>query len=129
MDEVRFVVRRCDRNERNWILRVVEAIDDARRALVVAAERPQIPVLLNVLEDAGKLVVRLRDVTWPRVRGDNDCRNAQTQPSVSQLLPDAVVVEAAPIVPNDDDGRRAPIRALADRVDDACYPLGTGILA
>ena len=33
-----------------------------------------------------------------------------------------MVVEAAPVVPGDEDGRRFPIRAATDRVDDARHP-------
>src|SRR5439155_10805228 len=71
---------------------------------------------LHVGVEAQGLVV---DVTVFGVGTDNDGRNAQSVTVLVDTGWDDVVVEAAPVVPRQEDRGGTPFRALHDRVDQA----------
>ena len=96
--------------------------------LSVVPKRAEVPVLLDVLQDAAELVRRGRDVSALAAvpcfaYGERiDIGTRKPRPPNPELLRGDVIVEAAPVVPDDDDRTRIPVRALADRVDDARDP-------
>src|SRR3984957_8338684 len=87
------------------------------------------PVLLDELEDARRLVLRVRDVPGmargrlARVRGDDQHRNPETQAAlIVEKDRRLVIVQAAPVVPENDDRAGLPEAALPDRVNDRSDP-------
>src|SRR4029078_12856627 len=58
------------------------------------------------------------DVAAARVRRDHEPGHAQAVAVDGHLRRHHVVVEAAPVVPGEEDCGRAPVRAAHDRVDD-----------
>src|SRR5579871_6654057 len=112
-------MRRRDLRERALLLGEVERVDDAVGARVRGAETAETPDVLDELDDAAELVLRVRDVAGrarhglARVGRNDQHRNAesQTAPMVEWLRRLHLIVEPAPIVPRDDDGRRSPVIA------------------
>src|ERR1700722_15793795 len=133
-------IARRDGAETPWCLRKVEAIENARGSRVgVAARRRadgrQVEYLFDELQNAAELVLRVRyvagaeTVSDARVGGNDDAGHANAEPAKIELRWRHIVVPAAPVVPKNDDRRRVPVRAAADRIDDRGHPRGTGVVA
>ncbi len=66
-------------------------------------------------------------VLWPdkalaRVRRNDKARYAKSKPLSVDLRRRDMIEFATPIVPDDNDRRRLPIRTLANRINNLCYP-------
>ena len=70
-----------------------------------------------------ELVLDVRDVAFLGIRRDDQQGDAKPEAVVVFVRRSDVIVEAAPIVPHDEDHRRVPKLALADGVDDRRDPL------
>src|ERR1700733_2496891 len=128
MQKERLRVFRGDRFELSRFHREVEGIADARRMRVVSAERSEVPVLLDEVKDAAELIDGVLDVRLD-VRRDDQHRYAEARTALPVARPwrSDVIVQAAPIIPDDDHRGRIPIAALADCIDDRCDPRWSGI--
>src|SRR5580692_5248934 len=125
---------RCrDRFELPRLLTIVEDVSDARRALVGRSQSPhgQAPVLFDIFQNAAELVLRMLDVRR-HVGRDDDHRYAESEAALVvaalrlvQARGSNVIVEAAPIVPQNDYRAGVPVLALADLIDDAGDPRRT----
>ena len=119
LQEVRFRVLRLNRDERPRRLREVESVVDARRSGVGRTKAAEIERVFDEL----KMLPNSYCVceTWPIFAYGEMTIIGTRKPRavVIELRRGDVIVQAAPVVPDDDDRRRVPVRALADRVDDA----------
>ena len=73
----------------------------------------QVEDLFHVAQEAAGLVRHVGDVAALRVRPDDDDRHAEAEAHVVGLRRGNVVVEAAPVVPRDEDGGRVPVLGSA----------------
>src|SRR5580658_9093081 len=85
-------------------------------------KRAQTKVLLDELQNASELVLRVHDRARASPRGDYDGSNAKAQTGVVGLRRRDGIVPAAPVIPEQDDGGRVPVLALAHRVEDRTDP-------
>ena len=127
--------RRGMRGQRQWrpgLLAEVEVCRQiAKDAGVLADVRSRVGAAVGAGVQAGavqevvldELVERVEgqrlviDVAVPGIRADNQHRDAQAVSVGVGRRRDDVVIEAAPVVPGEEDRGRAPVRALRDRVD------------
>ena len=78
---------------------------------------PAEEVVLDELEVRVETQRLMVDVPLLRVRADHETRHTQAVAVLVGFRRSNVVVEAAPVVPGQEDRRRAPVRPLHDRVD------------
>src|SRR5579863_8459175 len=102
---------------------------DAVGRSVRRSKPPEMKCILDKANDAAERIDDVRDVArlarrrLPRIRRNHDHRHAEAHaPLIVYFWRFDGIVVPTPVVPHDDDGRRVPIRALSDCVDDLCHP-------
>ena len=110
------------------LIEVEEVVDEIGGANVGGSKPAQVPVIFDEPHDAAELVLLVRNISGLCIWRSDEHRHAKAQTAlgIEERWPD-VIVEAAPIIPDDDDRGRLPLRALADSIDDACDPRLAGI--
>ena len=102
-----------------WVKSNASNISVARTSVVPIDAMPKFSsIVLRMLPNSYEYV----NVSRFRVRRDDQARNANPQAAIVELRRTDVVVPPAPVVPQDDDGRRLPLRTPADRVNDRRHP-------
>ena len=80
---------------------------------------PAEEVVLDELGERVEAQLLVVDVAASRVRADHDSRDAKAVAVQVDHRRSDVVVEAAPVIPREEDRRAVPVRAAPDRVDQA----------
>ena len=119
---------RFDRDELSRRSREIEAIGGRRgRAFVSRGELPEPEDVFGKAQYARGFVPHVRNVPVLGVGRDYEQRNAKAEAIVVFEWRRDFVIEAAPIVPLNEDGRAVPKFAFADRVHQRRNPRGAGL--
>src|SRR4051794_21728023 len=122
-DRADAVVAERERVRRPRVLVEVERRGERRGLAVAMRELVQAPVVLDEAQDARELAELAADEPVLRVWADDHERDADPEPVAVHLWRRDVVVEAAVVVPREEDRRRVPLGRAHDRVDHLRRPV------
>src|SRR4029450_12721142 len=91
-----------------WWLREVEVVGEIHRVSVAVRELPQAPIFFDEAKDAREPAAVMIDHPGPCIGGDDEERDADPEPEAVHLWRGLVIVEAAVVVPGDEEGRVLP---------------------
>src|SRR5215467_14541426 len=112
---------------RQWCLVVVERVAEWVRRGVVDGQRREAEGPFGVGQDARERGRRSIGVTGPGIRADDDQGDARALGSAVRIDPWwYLIVEASAVVPGDEHGRGAPVRAVHHRGDLTAEPVVAG---